>query len=473
MASAHGHSGKTMVGIGFLGALKERGQVIQPFKKGPDYIDPSWLGFAAGRECRNLDCYWMDEDQVCETLVRGTADAEMAYIEGAMGLFDGLDLAGTGSTAQLARIIKAPVILVVDATRMTRSVAPLIQGFINFEKDVIIAGIILNKVASGRHEQTLRAAIDHYCGIPVLGAIPKNAFRPFPERHLGLVPVTEHCSVRDAIAGGVQIANEYLDTPGIIAIANKASFLPIKNNKGVSAPLLRVKIGVFRDKVFSFYYPENIEALTSAGAEIVWLDSINDIKLPAVDGLYIGGGFPEVFVSALVKNSKLRSAIKTAAMAGLPVYGECGGLMYLSRKIILEGNEYPMCGILPFDIVFEKKPQGHGYTLMRSVNGNPFFAEGAYIKGHEYHHSKAVNLESDIRFTYEVIRGQGIDGKWDGVLVRNVFATYNHIHSVANQGWSQNFVSLAAAYHDKASRKKALSQMPTLNGQLFKTKKTS
>lgn len=446
MGAPHGHSGKTTISIGLVGALRETGLAVQPFKKGPDYIDPSWLGFAAGRTCRNLDRFWMDEGQIRFSLQNGSAGADIAIIEGAMGLFDGVDLAGTGSTAQVARITASPVILVVDVTRMTRSVAPLVLGFMNFDPAVHIRGVILNKVARPRHEAMLRAAIQEYCGIPVLGAIPKNAYSVFPERHLGLVPAAEHDSVREAIAANIGVARQHLDLAQIRQLAETAPPLQLEAPALPTKVPATVRIGVISDAVFTFYYPENLEALACAGAELVYINSLEDPALPPVDGLYIGGGFPEVFGGVLAANEGLRNAIKAASLGGLPIYAECGGLMFLGRSIIWEGNRYPMCGIFDFDVVIEGKPQGHGYTEMRSLPGNPFFPPGTCIKGHEFHHSRVINADPKLRYTYEVLRGEGIGEKRDGVMCRNTFATYHHIHAIANPDWAPRFVAQARTF---------------------------
>ncbi|MDR3565084.1 MAG: hydrogenobyrinic acid a,c-diamide synthase (glutamine-hydrolyzing) [Negativicutes bacterium] len=449
IGAPHGHSGKTTISIGLLGALRKNGHEVQPFKKGPDYIDPSWLGHAAGRFCRNLDCFWMNERQILNAVVHGSTGADMVLIEGAMGLFDGVDLEGTGSTAQIARITKSPVVLVVDATRMTRSIAPIILGCMNFEPDIRIAGVILNKVARSRHEEMLKAAVEKYCGIPVLGAIPKNAYSVFPERHLGLVPAAEHDSVLAAIAGNIAIAEQYLDLAGIATIAGTA--LPIAADTVGEACQIGpvVRIGIIRDQSFTFYYPENIEALACAGAELIYIDSMRDETLPPLDGLYIGGGFPEIFGKAIAANAPLRSAVKVAADGGLPIYAECGGLMYLARTIRWHGDEFPMCGVLPLDVIVENRPQGHGYTVMRSLKGNPFFAEDRCVKGHEFHHSRVINVADGMRYSYQVVRGQGIDGQQDGLLYKNVFATYNHIHATANPEWAPRFVALAHSFRQR------------------------
>ena len=445
IGAPHGHSGKTTISIGLVGALNRQGYTVQPFKKGPDYIDPSWLTYAAGRDCRNLDCYWFDPDQIRASLVNSCQGTNIAVIEGAMGLFDGVDLQGTGSTAQLARITQSPVILVVDTTRMTRSVAPLVQGFMHFDPKITVAGVILNKVARSRHEAMLRAAISEYCGIPVLGAIPRHAFTVLPERHLGLVPVAEHSSVEEAVGHNIAVARDFLDLDGILQIARSAPPLEVVLPPAVHSQDNQVRIGVVRDASFTFYYPENLEALEAAGAELVYINSMKDQSLPDIDGLYIGGGFPECFAAEIARNESLRNQIRMAAVDGLPIYAECGGLMYLGRSILWNSQSYAMCGVLPFDVVLEKKPQGHGYTLLRVTADNPFFATGQDIKGHEFHHSRVINSDPSLQYAYEVTRGHGIDGKRDGVIWRNTFATYNHIHALSNPSWAVRFVQFALA----------------------------
>ena len=448
IGAPHGHSGKTTISIGLVGALRERGYAVQPFKKGPDYIEPSWLSYAAGRACRNLDCYWFSDDQIVSSLTTAGKGADIAVIEGAMGLFDGVDVHGTGSTAQIARITSSPVLLVIDTTRMTRSVAPLVLGFMNFDPQVKIAGVILNKIARCRHETMLRAAIAEYCGIPVLGAVPKNVYSVFPERHLGLVPVAEHETVHTSVAKNIEIAKQYLDLDRIMEVARSAAPLTYTEDSSSAAVAKSVRIGVVRDPSFTFYYPENVEALESAGAEIVYINSLTDNILPDIDGLYIGGGFPECFAEQLEQNASLRQAIRLSAEQGMPVYAECGGLMYLGRTLRWHGNEFAMCGVFPFDVVVEQKPQGHGYACMKVVEDNPFFPAGTLIKGHEFHHSRVINVDGQAKFAYEVTRGHGIDGKRDGMMYRNAFATYNHIHALAHPEWAARFIHIASIWRN-------------------------
>jgi len=394
IAAPQGRSGKTTITLGLVAALTGRGLLVQPFKKGPDYIDPSWLTGAGRRPCRNLDLFMMENGVVEESFRRGMKGADIAIIEGAMGMYDGLDLEGTGSTAQLARLLEAPVILVVDTTRMTRSVAALVSGYQHFEPDINVAGVILNKVARSRHEKMLVAAVERYCQIPVLGCVPKREELGIPDRHLGLVPKGEDEELVPAIENARRLVSEYLDLDRLVAIARSAPALedptpgPSPTGRGeASPPSLAgkgagglgpslVKIAVLKDRVFTFYYPENLEALESAGAELLYLDSMSDPALPDVDGLYIGGGFPEVFMEQLEANRSLREDIRRRAEAGLPVYAECAGLIYLSQRVRWGERSAEMVGLLPCEIEMTGKPQGHGYAVAEVVGGHSLLSAG-------------------------------------------------------------------------------------------------
>ncbi|HEY3364186.1 MAG TPA: cobyrinate a,c-diamide synthase [Symbiobacteriaceae bacterium] len=452
IAAPHGRSGKTTVTIGLVAALATRGYKVQPFKKGPDYIDPGWLGRAAGRACRNLDRYFCTADEVAGAFQRGIRGADVAVIEGAMGLFDGLDVAGSGSTAEIARVLGAPVILVVDATRMTRSVAALVRGFMDFDPQIRVAGVILNRVAGQRHGEIMQESIARYCGLPVLGFVPKSRDLSIPDRHLGLVPAVEAECGLQALEWARTVALEHLDLEAILAVARSAEPLPPaagaapgSEQRGGGGP--RVRIGYLWDAAFSFYYPENLEALQAAGADLVPVSALEDGGLPALDGLYLGGGFPEEFAASLEANSRLRNAVRQAAERGMPMYAECGGLMYLSRSISYQGRDYAMAGVLPADVIMEAKPQGHGYTLMEVTGENPFFPIGSLIRGHEFHNSRLANVDlSRVGFAYQVHKGNGVDHKHDGLVYRNVLAGYNHCHAAAVPGWAPALVARAAEY---------------------------
>jgi len=445
IAAPHGRSGKTITTIGLLAALKKAGYNVQPYKKGPDFIDPSWMTRITGRPCRNLDSFLMSRETIRASFARSAGDADIAVVEGAMGLFDGVDLEGSGSTAEIAKAIEAPVVLVVDATRMTRSVAAMVSGYQHFDPEVHVAGVILNKVAARpRHEQMLRAAVERYCGIPVLGVIPKGQRMDIPDRHLGLVPAEESDELASAIDEAGLSAGACLDLSAIIETARSAAPLAIEPS-GPAGPVSagpRVKVAVFMDRAFSFYYPENLEALAAAGAEIVRVNSLSDTCLPDVDAAYIGGGFPEVLAAGLAANQALRNDLRGRIEAGLPVYAECGGLMYLGRKISWRGGEYPMVGALPFDVVMTDRPQGHGYITLQVQNESPYFNAGEEIKGHEFHHSRVENLDREqIRYAFRVTRGSGLDGRHDGIIYKNVLACYTHLHALATPQWARRLVA--------------------------------
>lgn len=458
IGAPQGRSGKTTFTLGLLRALTRKGINIQPYKKGPDYIDSSWHTAAAGATCRNLDSFFMSQNDICQSVVRNTSDNSIAIIEGSMGLYDGLDLMGSSSTAEVAKITQSPVILVVDATRMTRSIAAMVMGYQHFDPEVKIVGVVLNKVARARHECMAREAIEKFCGIPVLGAIPKDARLSIPDRHLGLVTNGEMEETEELINRLADIICEYVDLHKIVELAQSAPELPnmglaLEANRKSPTPkswTKASKIAVLRDQAFSFYYPENLEALTESGAELIYINSMNDTRLPLeIDGLYIGGGFPEVFAAQLENNRSLMEEIRLAAENGLPIYAECAGLMYLGRSIRTSEGEYKMVGLLPFDTQLESKPQGHGYTIMNPLKGNPWFDEAQVIKGHEFHNSRVINLDQNVHYAFEIEKGHGFDGKHDGLCYKNVLAAYNHLHALGCPEWAQRFVQLSLTHREE------------------------
>lgn len=457
VAAPQGRSGKTTVTSALVAAMTAQGLKVQPFKKGPDFIDPSWLTYLAGRPCRNLDLYLMSPQVVRAGFQRAAADVDIAVVEGAMGLFDGLDLDGSNSTAELAKLLAAPVILVVNATRMTRSAAAVVLGCQKLDPGVNIAGVVLNNVARPRHLDMLTAAIDRYCGLPVVGAFPKRREYAVPDRHLGLIPAGEDQALLGAAAALARDAGKCLDIGRLLAIARAAPPLdyPAPDVPPADRPAGETpRIGVVRDRVFSFYYPENLEALDAAGAHLLYIDALVDEKLPMVDALYIGGGFPEVFASDLEANAGLRQAIRRAADDGMPIYAECGGLMYLGEALTWKGTRYAMAGVLPLEVDLDEKPKGHGYMLCAVEGENPFFPRGALIRGHEFHHSSVTTLDHRrARPALQVQRGYGIDGRHDGVTRLNVFAAYNHIHALGVPEWAPRFVAAARAYRVDRERR--------------------
>ena len=441
VSAPQGRSGKTLASLALCTAFRKRGFSVQPFKKGPDYIDPSWLSEASGRSCRNLDPFLMSEETMMTSFRQACRGADSAVIEGAMGLYDGPESSGSGSTAHLARLLNVPVILVINASRMTGSIAAMVSGYQHFQPDVNIAAVILNNVSGGRHEHKLVSAVEEHCSIPVVGRIPRDTDFNMTERHLGLIPFRESANQDPLFERIYNRLIHNLDLDTIIDIASSFKVEPAMNTDASVNERDTVKIGVILDRAFNFYYPENLESLRQMGAELVFIDSFVD-RLPDVDGLYIGGGFPEFFLKELVANRILQWDIADSVENGLPVYAECAGLMYLCRRINWQGRWHKMTGIIPADIHISQRPQGHGYVIARVMSDNPFFPVGFTTRGHEFHHSTLYNTDK-LEFAYSMERGHGVDGRADGIIYKNVLASYTHLHALGTPQWAESFVSLA------------------------------
>jgi cobyrinic acid a,c-diamide synthase len=441
VSAAHKSSGKTTLSLGLCAALRATGLVVQPFKKGPDYIDPMWLTLAAGRDCFNLDPYLSSGEQLLADFVPRVDAADLGLVEGNKGLYDGLALDGSNSNAALAKTLAAPVLLVIDARGMTRGIAPLLLGYQAFDRGIRIGGVVLNQVGGSRHEAKLRAVIEHYTDIPVLGAVAHDPELTLAERHLGL---TTSLEFDDALARVQHIGRrvaEQVDLPRVLELARSAGPLPQAVAKvdplRAQAPARPVRIAIARDRAFGFYYPDDLAALRAAGAELLPVDTLRDARLPAADGLFIGGGFPEMFMDELQANASLRDDIASAIDAGLPAYAECGGLMYLARSLQWRGRVCRMVGAIPGDAVMHERPVGRGYVSLQTTAEHPWAARGEVL-AHEFHHSSLDHLPSGQRFAYRVTRGQGIDGRHDGLLHRNLLASYAHLRGA---GWAERFVA--------------------------------
>ena len=451
ISAAHKSSGKTTISIGLCAALKHKGLSVQAFKKGPDYIDPMWLGKASGQPCYNLDFYTMERQEIVQAFNRKASKAQITLIEGNKGLYDGLDLDGHNSNAALAQLLNAPVVLVIDAQGMTRGIAPLILGYQAFEPNINIAGVILNKLGGSRHESKLRAVIEHYTDVPVLGAVHRNAELKILERHLGLVPSNELASAQAHIDVVGRLVAEQVNLDDLIAIAGQASAPEGVNEakaESCHVSATKVKIGIAMDAAFGFYYPDDIEAFAQAGADLVPINTLQDSSLPPVDGLFIGGGFPETHMPQLSANEPLRNAIRYAINQGLPVYAECGGLMYLTRSITWGEKCYDMVGAIGADTIMHERPQGRGYVMLEETGLHPWShntnnqrnGENQPLAAHEFHYSSLENLDSSVHFAYKVKRGAGVDGKHDGILIHNLLANYSHLRNVKNNPWVKRFV---------------------------------
>jgi len=451
LAGLSGGSGKTIVSLGLTRAWVNQGLHVAPFKKGPDYIDAAWLGLAAKRPACNLDPFLMEADTMAALFSHKAHGADLAFTEGNRGLFDGGDVQGSYSTSQLARKLSSPLILVIDATKMTRTVAAVVQGCANFESGLDLAGVILNRTAGDRHRSILRDSIEHYTDVPVLGMLPKMRENPIPERHMGLISNREYAG-QDAILEGIaQVVQDSCDLDRLLAVARRAPDLPEPSASIWPEPVTTQKpcIGYVLDAALWFYYQENLEALRRAGAELVEVSLLSEAQWPRLDGLYLGGGFPETQAQALADNAAARQRVRAISQAGLPVYAECGGFMYLCEELHTEGKIYPMAGVFPLATTLCARPQGLGYAEAAVVAANPYHPVGTTLKGHEFHYSRCLAQSRYTGhgdkpvFALKMQRGAGMLDGLDGVTAGNTFAAYTHIHALGAPHWAENFVRAA------------------------------
>lgn len=450
LAGLKGGSGKTILSLGLARAYRELKFSVKPYKKGPDYIDAGWLSRSAGQPTTNLDPFLMYESDLQALFWEKSCGADLALIEGNRGLFDGKDIDGSCSTAYLAEILDAPVILVVDCTKMTRTVAALIQGCIQFDPSLRLSGVIFNCTAGARHRHILTRCVQEYTDVEVLGYLPRLRPDPVPMRHMGLVSDREF----DADNALGQLSQSVAETVDIHRIRDIAASAPPAD----SAPRLSwpspvveqtVRIGVVRDASLWFYYPENLEALSRAGADLVEVSLLRDSHWPELDGLYLGGGFPETQAESMSGNMEIKEHVLALSRSGLPIYAECGGLMYLCRELVLEGGIYPMVGLFSARVLVESKPQGHGYTRVEVARPNPFHTQGARFSGHEFHYSQcSLSAEDNPGHCFQMLRGTGLGQGRDGFLYRNTLACYTHLHALSAPDWAGNFVRACSVYRE-------------------------
>lgn len=465
IAGLRGGSGKTIISLGITAAWRARNITVAPFKKGPDYIDAGWLSRAAGRPCYNLDTYLCTQSVVQSAYLTHSHSCDVSLVEGNRGLFDGIDLEGTTSTSELAKLLDLPVVLVLDCTKSTRTMAAVLMGCMQFDPDINICGVILNRLAGKRHEGKVRANIERFCNIPVLGALPKLKQEDFPERHMGLVTSEEHGESDVSLSRARQVAQDNIDLDKLFRIVTsvRGQGMPHVNNAGqtvTSVPEINtsenknpaidndpVTIGVVKDSAFQFYYPDNIEALENLGAKIKFISPLSQSEIPKVDAIYMGGGFPETHATQLSANQAFRDNLKALSRKGLPIYAECGGLIFLGQSICLDDTVYPMTGILPLRFGLSKRPQGHGYTEVEVVNDNPFYAKGEVLRGHEFRYSKVISIDyDDSDMAFKMIRGKGILEKMDGFFKDNTFGTYTHIHALGSTSWAPSLIAKARIF---------------------------
>lgn len=444
VAGLSGGSGKSVVSVGITAALTARGNRVVPFKKGPDYIDAGWLGLAAGVPCCNLDPYLMTGDVLIESF-NSRIGGDYVIVEGNRGLFDGVNLEGSFSTAELAVTLQLPILLVVDCTKATRTVAALVAGCQAFDPRLKIAGVVLNRIGTNRHESIVRRAVEHYTNIPVIGAMPRASRDVFPQRHLGVTPGPEHEQAGQALATLAARAEKYLDLDKLETIMAELS---CSVSEAVVTGHGQVRIGVIRDAAFQFYYQENLEALMALGGEIVEINALTDTELPEIDALYIGGGFPETSARELAANKSFLASVKAKADGGLPIYAECGGLIYLGRDMQVDGQQYRLADVFPVSFSLQRKPQAHGYTDLQVTTANPFYPIGTRLSGHEFRYSRVDDWPHDSGIlALSMDRGVGFADGRDGLVYKNVLAMYTHIHALGTPQWAPGLIDAAKTYH--------------------------
>lgn len=449
LSASRKSSGKTCLSIGLLHTLARRGVTIQPFKKGPDYIDPMWLSRAAGRPCYNLDYNTQTRREILETAACG-ATADYALVEGNLGLFDGMAEDGSDSNAALAKLLQAPVALVLDCEGMTRGIAPLVLGYQQFDPELKWAGVILNRTAGSRHESKLVHAVEQHTDLPALGAVGRSPDMELAERHLGLITHAEQADADQCIEKMGRVVTESVDVERLFGLAGDPDTVP-ETGAPASAPEPDVRIGYARDAAFGFYYADDLEWFAQLGAELVPFDTLRDADLPEMDGLWIGGGFPETQAEALSANAAMKEALRDRIAAGLPAYAECGGLMYLSRQISWEGQTHEMVGIVPGDCVMDSRPQGRGLVKLESTGDFPWpeVPSGLQVPAHEFHYSRLENLSGSHRWGWKVCRGTGTVEEMDGLILGNLFASYCHLRHTERFEWIRYFLEFVRGHITK------------------------
>jgi cobyrinic acid a,c-diamide synthase len=445
--------GKTLVTVGLISTLRKKGLIIQPFKVGPDFIDPGYHTLASGLPSRNLDGWMLSPDVVQETFAKHCARADLAIVEGVMGLFDGIDgKSEEGSTAQIAKLLQLPVILVVDARSMARSVGALVYGFEHYDPKLNVAGVIFNRVGSAKHYEYLCEAVADRCKAKPLGYLPRHEALELPERHLGLVTAGEFGLPENFMNHLNSEIESHVNIDEILSIAKYRRSMEYRGSKisiatagtSLRSVLPDVRLAVARDEAFSFYYPDNLDLLTESGVEVCYFSPLRDSSLPErIDGIYLGGGYPEVYAERLAANQAMRGQIRQAAEAGLPIYAECGGLMYLTQAIQApDGRTYEMVGLFPTMARMLKKRKALGYVELRLIQDCLLGKADWKVRGHEYHYSELTTdlLDQNIEGVYELLSRKGNIPRKEGYHYHNVLASYVHLHFGSNPKVAQAFV---------------------------------
>ncbi len=444
IAGAHSGAGKTTVATGLMAALTQRGYRVQGYKVGPDYIDPGYHTPATGRPARNLDGWMVPPPALLGLFAKAAAGADLAVIEGVMGLFDGSACGEEMSTAGVAKLLGAPVVLVVDGHGLAESAAALVWGYKNFDPNLNLAGVIFNRVGSSSHAGLLKRAVEEKAGVKVLGCLPRTGSISVPERHLGLLPAAEKKDTKDYIGRLGEAVAQSVDLEEIVRIARAAPRLPPSRLlESAFAGRADVRLAVAVDAAFHFYYRDSLDTLETCGAELVYFSPLRDRALPlGVHGLYIGGGFPEAFLEELVANEEMKEDIRAAHRRGMPIYAECGGLLYLAEEIRgFDGRRYPAAGVIPVKVRFLEKLAALGYARAEVLNGSILAQKGETIRGHVFHYSVCSEPPPHIPRAYSLWRPGGEHIGTDGFVLGNTLATYLHVNFAGCPRLAENFVA--------------------------------
>jgi cobyrinic acid a,c-diamide synthase len=442
--------GKTILTAGLTAAFKARGLTVQTFKVGPDYIDPSYLAHVSGRPCRNLDSWMLGEGALRQVLAQGSLGADLALVEGMLGLFDGRGGGSDGSTADVARIIKAPVVLVLDVANMAESAAAVALGFKSYGETPKVAGVLLNNVVSDAHRRTVEDAVWGIARLPVLGALRRMPELDIPQRGSGLISVSENKEWDRTIELLSSTIARDVDLDLLLRIANKAELVPLVPKKvfqGKPADGPRVRLAVAYDDAFNFYYPENLELLEEHGAQVVPFSPLEDAHLPSdAAGVYLGGGFPEEFVEPLARNRSMMESILRAHRSGTPIYAECGGLMYLGRTLRTAGVANQMTGAIPVDVEMDGEIRRFGYRQLLTLEDSILSPRGQFYRGHEFHWSRITSHNGDLKPAYQMLNAEGEVIGYEGFVAPNLLASYVHLHFGQNPLLVEKFVQHCREY---------------------------
>ena len=459
IAGTNSGVGKTTVTLGIMFALVQKGIEVQGFKAGPDYIDPSHHKFVTGNASRNLDT-WMMGDSACRELFeRSAVNADVSVIEGVMGLYDGsIDSTGHGSSAHLAKLLKTPVILVISAKGIAQSAGAVVMGYKEFDKDINLSGIIVNNVSSHSHYDCIKSSIEETCSVPVLGYLKKDKEIIIPERHLGLVPSEENVGQSNLYERLGKMALETVDIDGLLKVARSAGAFPdydksIFLDGNVTAD---INLAIAKDNAFCFYYQDDIDLFEALGAKVKYFSPLSNRRLPDdIDGIFLGGGFPELYTEKLLENDSMKKSILEAYNQGTVIYGECGGMMYLLERLIdCDGSSFNMCGVLSGTSRMENRRQGLGYIIAEATCDNVICKRGDTFRAHEFHWSKLLDVPENTIFAYKTRKSNGKESGYDGICKKNVLASYTHVHFSSNPELARNLLSSMK----KASENKLVSE---------------